>query len=142
VSAPIRVNDRVEIPRSELIAHATRSGGPGGQHVNTSSTRVELLWNVRETQALTDEQRQCVQEKLAGRIDADGFLRVVSSETRSQRQNRAAAEARLAELVRRALVRPRKRIPTKPPRAAAQARLEEKRRRGERKRLRGKKDFE
>ena len=142
MSAPLRVNDRVEIPRSELIVHATRSGGPGGQHVNTSSTRVELLWNVRDTQALTDELRQRLQEKLASRIDADGFLRVVSSDTRSQRQNRAAAEARLAELVRRALLVPRKRIPTKPPRAAADARLAGKRKRGERKRSRRERDFE
>ena len=142
MSASLRVNDRVEIPRSELVAHATRSGGPGGQHVNTSSTRVEVLWNVRDTQAFTDEMRQRLQERLASRIDADGFLRVVSSETRSQRQNRASAEERLAELVRRALVVPRKRIPTKVPRAATAARLAAKRKRGERKRMKGERDFE
>jgi ribosome-associated protein len=142
VNESLRVNDRVEIPRSELVARATRSSGPGGQHVNKSSTRVEVLWNVRDTQALTDQMRRRLQQRLASRIDADGFLRVVSSETRSQRQNRAAAEQRLAELVRRALLVPRKRIPTKRPRAATEARLAAKRQRGERKRLRRERDFD
>jgi ribosome-associated protein len=142
VNDSLRVDDRVEIPRSELVARATRSSGPGGQHVNTSSTRVEVLWNVRDTQALTDQMRRRLQERLASRIGGDGFLRVASSETRSQRQNRAAAEQRLAELVRRALLVPRKRVPTKRPRAATEARLAAKRKRGERKRLRRERDFE
>jgi ribosome-associated protein len=142
VSDALRVNDRVEIPKSELVLRATRSGGPGGQHVNTSSTRIELLWNVRDTQALSDQLRARVQERLASRIDAEGFVRVVASDSRSQRQNRAAAEERLAELVRRALLVPRKRIATKPPRAGKEARLAEKRRRGEKKRFRRERDFE
>lgn len=130
------VNDRVRIPRAELEFRATRSGGPGGQHVNTSSTRVELLWNPSRSAALDDARRALVAERLAGRADAGGTVRVVASDSRSQRQNRERAETRLAALVRDALVVRKKRRPTKPSRAAKEARLSEKKRRGERKRER------
>ncbi len=127
------VNATVSIPRSELEVRATRSGGPGGQHVNTSSTRIEIRWNVLRTAALDEEQRSRVAEGLATRIDGEGWLRVVSSESRSQRQNREAAEGRLADMVRNALVVRRKRRPTRPSRAAKRARLEDKRKQGEKK---------
>lgn len=132
----IRVNDTVVIPRDELVARASRAGGPGGQHVNTSSTRIELLWNARTSRALTEEQRARVLEKLASRLDAEQNVRVVASDRRSQLQNRERAEARLAELVRAALIVPKKRRPTKPSRAAKQARLEAKKRLSEKKRER------
>jgi ribosome-associated protein len=128
------VNESVSIPRSELEARATRSGGPGGQHVNTSSTRIELLWNPRTSAALSDAQRSRILEKLANRLDAEGNVRVVASDTRSQRQNRELAESRLADLVRRALIVPKKRRPTRPSRASREARLESKRRQSEKKR--------
>jgi ribosome-associated protein len=133
---PLVVTERVSIPRHELEARATRSGGPGGQHVNTSSTRIELLWNVAATTALTDEEKVRVRERLATRMDAQGVLRVVSSAHRSQRQNRDTAEERLSELVRRALQVQKRRVATKPTRAAREARLEDKKRQSERKRLR------
>lgn len=136
----LRVNAHVAIPRDELVVRATRSGGPGGQHVNTSSTRVELTWNVARTRALSDAQRTRALRVLESRLDGEGAVRVVASEHRSQRRNRESAEARLVELVRRALVVPRTRVATRPPRAAAERRLAEKKRRGERKRLRGRLD--
>lgn len=120
------VGRALTIPRAELEARATRSGGPGGQHVNTSSTRVELRWNVRTSVALTDAQRERLLQKLAGRLDGEGWLRVVASDSRSQRQNRERAEARLAEMVRAALVVPKVRRATKPSRAVKQARLDDK----------------
>ncbi|HYD54594.1 MAG TPA: alternative ribosome rescue aminoacyl-tRNA hydrolase ArfB [Gemmatimonadaceae bacterium] len=130
------VNERIAIPRSELSHRASRAGGAGGQHVNTSSTRIEVLWPVARTQALSEEERGRVMEKLAARMDAEGNVRVVASKERSQLQNRAAAEARLAELVRGALVVPKRRKATKPSRAAKERRLEEKKRVSHRKRER------
>ena len=130
------VNERVRLPRSELTFRASRAGGPGGQHVNTSSTRVELLWSPARSAALDDAQRALVVERLAGRTDGDGNVRVVASDSRSQRQNRERAEERLAALVRDALLVRKKRRPTKPGRAAKEARLSEKKKRGERKRER------
>jgi len=133
----LRITDRVAIPRSELEARATRSSGPGGQHVNTSSTRIELRWNLLNSVALDDGERTRAAAKLASRLDGEGFLRVVSSATRSQRRNRDTAEDRLADLLRRALAIPRKRVRTKPGRAAKEARLDAKKRRGKRKKERG-----
>jgi ribosome-associated protein len=130
------VTRTVAIPRAELEAKATRSGGPGGQHVNTSSTRIELRWNARTSRALSEDQRQRVLEKLASRLDAEGAVRVVSSEHRSQLQNREAAEARLAALVRGALAVPKVRRATKPSRAAKARRLDEKKKHSEKKRNR------
>ncbi len=136
MSDALRVNDELSIPRSELDFRATRSGGPGGQHVNTSSTRIELLWNVLTSRALSDEQRAALRPRLASRTDAEGFVRVVSSEYRSQLRNREAAESRLAVILGRALAKPRKRIPTRPSRASREARLKDKRMRSEKKRMR------
>jgi ribosome-associated protein len=132
----LRVNDFVVIPRDELSTRASRAGGAGGQHVNTSSTRIELLWNVGTTRALSEEQRERVLQKLSSRLDREQTVRVVASDRRSQRQNRESAEARLADLVRAALVVPKKRRATKPSRAAKQARLDSKKRLSNKKRER------
>jgi ribosome-associated protein len=136
------VSPSLTIPRSELTFRATRAGGPGGQHVNKASTRVELLWNARDSAALSDDDRARLMEKLAARLDGEGNIRVVSSEHRSQSRNRDAAEQRLADVVRRALVVRRVRRRTRPPRSAVDSRLREKKHRGETKRDRGRPDFD
>ena len=138
----LSVNDRLSIPRHELSARASRAGGAGGQHVNTSSTRIEILWNVRTSAALDEETRARLVEKLATRIDGEGVIRVVASDLRSQRQNRESAEQRLAELVRKALVIPKKRRATRPSRASKEKRITEKKRRGETKAARRKDRFD
>ena len=130
------MNGRVTLARDELDARATRSSGPGGQHVNRSATRVELLWRPSTSRSLGEADRARVVERLASRVDAAGFVRVVASEFRSQRQNRDAAEQRLAKLVRAALEVPKRRVPTRTPRVAVERRLAEKKLRSERKRLR------
>ena len=130
----LRVNSSVVIPRAELDVRASRSGGPGGQHVNTSSTRVEISWNLRTSTALDSVLRLQAERALASRLSAQGVLRVVASDTRSQRQNHELAAARLATLVRKALVirKPRKR--TRPHIGAVEQRLAEKKMRSSRKR--------
>jgi ribosome-associated protein len=128
------IDSNLSIPRFELTYRATRAGGPGGQHVNTSSTRIELVWNVERSQALTETQRARLREKLRTRLDADGNVRVVASTFRSQARNRSEADERFAALVRRALMVPKPRKRTRPKRAAIESRLQSKRRHSEKKR--------
>lgn len=132
----LQLSASLAIPRAELTYRASRAGGAGGQHVNTSSTRIELLWNVWTSAALDHDARARIMEKLATRIDSEGWIRVVSSARRSQSQNRDAAEARLTELLKQALVVQKRRKPTKPSRGAKEARLNEKKKRGDTKRQR------
>ena len=137
----LAVGPELTIPRAELQYRASRAGGPGGQHVNTSSTRIELLWDLTRSTAVSDELRARLLEKLAARLDADGMVRVVASDRRSQLQNREAAEERLVAIVRQALIVPKKRRATRPTKASREARLTDKKRRGERKRNR-RRDFD
>ncbi|HEX7978118.1 MAG TPA: alternative ribosome rescue aminoacyl-tRNA hydrolase ArfB [Gemmatimonadaceae bacterium] len=132
----LEVTPTVAIPRWELEYRASRAGGAGGQHVNTSSTRIELLWNPGRSVSLDEGTRALLVERLASRLDGEGWLRIVSSARRSQQQNREAAEARLVELLRRALVVRKTRRPTKPTRASKEARIAQKRKRSETKRQR------
>lgn len=132
------VDGDLTIPRHELAFRASRSGGPGGQHVNTSSTRVEVLWNIAGSRVLTDDQRRRLETKLAARIDSEGNVRVVGSAYRSQARNRDDAEQRLATLVRRALVVPKTRKKTRPSRTAVERRLQSKKLVSEKKRDRRK----
>ncbi len=125
------------IPRYELMVRATRSGGPGGQHVNTSSSRVEVRWNPLESGALTPDEKERIANRLASRLDSEGWIRVAASDTRSQRQNRLLAEQRLASLVARALHVRKKRVRTSPTRSSQEERLRVKKLRGRRKRDRG-----
>ena len=136
----IVVSPRLTIPRGELAFRASRAGGPGGQHVNTSSTRVELLWDLTRSTVVDDETRARLLAKLQSRLDAAGMVRVVASDRRSQSQNRDAAAERLAEIVRQALVVPKKRRRTRPTAASREQRLADKKRRGERKRNRRRND--
>jgi ribosome-associated protein len=142
VSDALEVTEEVSIPRDELSIRASRSGGAGGQHVNTSSTRIELLWNVAGTRALPDGVRDGVLQRLGSRTNADGVIRIVSSEHRSQLRNREAAEERLVKLVRGALTVPRARRKTAPTRASKEARLKAKKRRAEIKKRRASEDFD
>jgi ribosome-associated protein len=126
----------LRIPLTELEYRASRSGGPGGQHVNTSSTRIEVWWDVAGSPSLTPEQRAQLLERLRARLDSAGRLRLVSSGTRSQLRNREDVTERLRSVVGAALAIRKKRKQTKPSRAAKAARLEAKRRRAATKRHR------
>jgi ribosome-associated protein len=126
----------VLIPERELGWRFSRSGGPGGQGVNTTDSRVELIFDVAASTALTEDQRARVLQRLSNRL-VDGVLTVAASEYRSQLRNRDAARARLDAMLRAALAPdlPTRR-PTRPSRAARERRLADKRRRMLIKRLR------
>jgi ribosome-associated protein len=119
----------LRLPLSELEYRASRSSGPGGQHVNTSSTRIEVWWDVAGSPTLSAEQRSRLLERLGPRLDSSGRLRLVSGESRSQLRNRESVTARLQSVVAAALAVRKKRKPTRPSKAAKAARLEAKRRR-------------
>jgi ribosome-associated protein len=132
----IRVG-RVVIPDSDLAVAFIRSGGPGGQNVNKVASAVQLRFDLAGTAALEDRVKQRLR-RLAGRkVTDEGALLIVAREHRSQEQNRREAEQRLAELVRAALIEPRKRVATKPTRASKVRRLEGKTRRAGIKATRG-----
>jgi ribosome-associated protein len=122
---------------AELEMRFTRSGGPGGQHVNTSSTRAEVVFDVAGSPTLSDAERARALRRLSSRLDGDGRLRIVAQDERSQLRNRELALRRLAELMRASLAPPAPpRRPTRPSRAAQARRVAGKRRAGEVKRLR------
>lgn len=124
------------IPEAELKWRFSRSGGPGGQGVNTTDSRVELLFDVDGSSALRGIYRERALDRLVDRL-VDGVLSVTASEQRSQYQNRLAAERRLVELLKSATAPPpRPRVPTKPTAGSKQRRINHKKRRGEIKRQR------
>ena len=127
VDDDLRVTDDIALPRAELAWRFSRSGGPGGQSVNTTDSRVELRFDLAATQALPEPLKERALQRLAGRL-VDGVLSIVASEHRSQLQNRRAAEERLVAVITQAIApppRPRKR--TKPSKGAIERRLTDKR---------------
>lgn len=133
----VEINDNLRIPHSELSFSATRSGGPGGQHVNKVSTSVTLAFDVAGSPSLSDWQRARVMAELATRISREGVLQVTAQDTRSQSANKELAVARFAELMAAAL-KPRKpRRKTRPTLASRQRRLDAKRSRSTLKKSRG-----
>ncbi|MFZ5953972.1 MAG: alternative ribosome rescue aminoacyl-tRNA hydrolase ArfB [Candidatus Dependentiae bacterium] len=138
----LSIKNGVVIPEHELEISTSRSGGAGGQHVNKTETRITIRWNVKKSTALSDEQKARLLEKLQSRLTEDGDLIVHSSVSRSQEHNKKAALNTLAETVRKALIVPKKRIKTKEPKTAKEARLQQKTRRASIKKMRSKKIFE
>jgi ribosome-associated protein len=135
-AAPIWITGRLAIDPDEIHESFVRAGGPGGQHVNTTSSAVQLRFDVRHSPSLPDDVRARL-ERLAGhRLTRDGVLVLQSQGQRSQKRNREEALERLVALVRAAARPPAKRKPTKPTRASKQRRLDSKKRHGALKSLR------
>ncbi len=135
-TAPLRITGAISIDPSEIQESFVRAAGPGGQHVNTTSSAVQLRFDVRRSPSLPEDVRQRL-ERLAGRrLTRDGVLVLVAQGERSQLRNREEALARLVELVREAARRPVPRVKTKVSRAAKRRRVDDKKRQGKIKTLR------
>jgi ribosome-associated protein len=133
---PLRVNSRLVLPPGELRVEFARSGGPGGQHVNKTESKVVLRFDVRGSQALGEARRTRVLERLAPRIPREGEIVLHASRFRERPRNLEDARERLAGLLREALVPLKPRKPTRPTRASKERRLTAKKQQGEKKRRR------
>lgn len=125
------INEQLTIPGTELWFTASRSGGPGGQHANKTSSRVTLYWRPGLSAIFDDATRARVLRRLATRLDSEGVVQVNVDDARSQFQNREIARARLMELVREAIKKPRPRHATRPTRGSVERRIGEKKKRSE-----------
>lgn len=130
------VNSSIIIPDHEIEISTSRAGGPGGQHVNRTSTRITLRWNVIETQALNDEQKERVLQKLQSKLTTEGDLIIHVAETKSQLQNKKLALEQLGHIIHQALKVAKKRKPTKTSKAAKEARLQKKKQHSLKKKMR------
>lgn len=132
----IQITDTLFIREDEIQLDFIRSSGPGGQHVNKVSTAVQLRFDVRQSETLTDEIRHRLLRIAGGKMTEDGVLIIKAQRFRSQDKNRKDAIDRLIELIRKATVKPKPRRKTRPSPAARQRRLSTKKKRGEIKRQR------
>jgi ribosome-associated protein len=130
-SEDIVIRPGVVIPAAELRFQFTRSGGPGGQHVNKASTQAELTFDLARSPSLTDEQKRRIAAALPSYVSREGVLRVACQSSRSQAQNREEAVARFQALLSGALYVPKARRATRPSRAAKERRLAAKKRRSQ-----------
>jgi ribosome-associated protein len=134
----VPVKNGITIPEHEIEISTSRSGGPGGQHVNTTNTRITVRWNIPNSNALTHEQKERVLEKLQTRLTTEGDLVIHHSTGRSQLQNKELALKQLADTVRNALHVPKKRMATRVSKAVKEARQQAKTRHSAIKKMRKK----
>ena len=134
----VRINNKLSIPLAELSFRYSRSSGPGGQHAQKSSTRVELRFDVSKSPSLSDAQRRRVLKRLAGYVDSAGVLHLVSQSERSQRRNKEEVIARFQTLMHRALKKRKRRKASQPTAESKERRLKEKKEHSQTKKLRQK----
>jgi ribosome-associated protein len=131
----LAINDRLAIPLAEIELRASRSSGPGGQHANVTASRIEAVFDVETSPTLSEAERARLREKIGPQVTA------IAQDARSQARNRELALERLAAKIAGALAVPKKRRPTRPSRGARERRLEQKRRRAQRKEQRRPPDY-
>jgi ribosome-associated protein len=136
------MSGKIFISENELVFKFSRAGGPGGQNVNKVNTRVIVLFDVAKSKSFSDEHKEQILKGLAGRVDENGIIRIISQQYRTQKANREAAVERLEELLRKALKKKKVRKKTTMPEAAKRKRLEKKRQRGFLKKQRAERNFE
>lgn len=129
--ADIQVNDRIVVPEAALETKAVRASGPGGQHVNKTASKIQMRVDLDRIVGFLPDELPRVREFLKSRLDAEGRLLVMSQDSRDQMRNRDDCAAKVAELLRAAIVRPKVRRPTRPTRASKDRRIEAKRRHSE-----------
>lgn len=135
----VPVKNGIVIPGYELEITTSRAGGPGGQHVNKTDTRITVRWNVKNTNVLNEEQKERVLQNLQSRLTSEGDLIIHNSTSRSQQKNRESALDQLAIEVRKGLYVPKKRMATRVSKTAKESRLRAKSVRGTIKKMRSKK---
>lgn len=135
------IKNGIIIPGHELEITASRSGGPGGQHVNKASTRITVRWNAPKTHALTPEQKERVLQNLHSQLTSEGDLIIHNSSSRSQHQNKEMALKNLTRILRKALFVPKQRMATRVSKAKKEERLREKTARSSIKKMRSKKNI-
>jgi len=126
----------VESILKEVQFQTALSGGPGGQHVNKTETKVILTWNVSESKQISSQEKHRILNQLANRINAEGVLKLSVAKSRSQHQNKKIAKDTFIKLIQKALQKPKKRIKTKPSRSAKLKRLQKKKQHSDKKKLR------
>ena len=139
MSDGLSISNGIIIPEHEIEITTSRGGGPGGQHVNKTSTRITVRWNLFASHAISDEQKARIAEKLAASITTEGDIIVHNNSSRSQDHNKKEALAQLAHKISKALHVPKKRMKTRVSQAAKEKRLQSKKLHSEAKRMRSKK---
>jgi ribosome-associated protein len=139
---PLEITSKITIPGNEIEVEAVRSSGPGGQNVNKVSSKIELRFNLSNTQSLPDVVRGRLQIIAKNKLDAEGRILITSQKTRDQPKNLIDAREKLKELILRALEEPKARVETRPSRGAKERRLSNKKERSSTKKSRAQKHFD
>lgn len=134
----LHIQGSISIPEHELVIETSRAGGPGGQHVNKTESRVTLRWNITHTTALTDEQKARVSQYFHNTVTEEGDILIITATERSQHQNKELAYKKLAELLRKALYIPKKRIATTVSQSTKEKNIQQKKKRALIKKFRSK----